>query len=155
VIDGLVAFRDLEPADLSDLDWSGGDAHLKHVAGALGRAYGGEVVLLVGALPNARLVAMGGVDLAKQPGVGVLWMLAVRDTLQSLGIGTALIDALERRAEDAGCVRARMNVEHDNPRALALYRRLGYADVGSEVESWPVTGDRTYVTVSTVVERAL
>jgi ribosomal protein S18 acetylase RimI-like enzyme len=82
-------------------------------------------------------------------------MIAVHDTLQSLGIGTALIDALERRAEDAGCVRARMSVEHDNPRALALYRRLGYADVGSEVESWPVTGDRTYVTVSTVVERAL
>lgn len=155
MIDGLVAFRDLEPDDLGDLDWSGGDAHLRHVAGALGRAYAGDVVLLVGILPNARLVAMGGVDLAKHAGVGVLWMLAVHEALQSLGIGTALIGALERRARDAGCATGRISVEHDNPRALALYRRLGYAAVGTEVESWSVTGNRTYVTVSTVLERAL
>jgi ribosomal protein S18 acetylase RimI-like enzyme len=155
VIDGLVTFRDLEPDDLTDLDWSGSSVHLTHVAGALGRAYAGEVVLLVGVLPNARLVAMGGLDLAKQDGVGLLWMLAVHEALQSLGIGTALIGALEGRARDAGCVTARMSVEHDNPRALALYRRLGYAAVGSEIESWPVTGNRTYVTVSTVLERAL
>ena len=155
MIDALVTFRDLEPADLSDLDWSGSDAHLSHVAGALGRAYAGEVVLLVGELANGRLVAMGGLDLAKQDDVGLLWMLAVHETLQSLGIGTALIAALEQRAREAGCGTARLSVEHDNPRALALYRRLGYLPVGSEVESWPVTDGRTFVTVTTVLERAL
>ena len=155
MIDALVTFRDLEPVDLSDLDWSGSDAHLSHVAGALGRAYAGEVVLLVGELANGRLVAMGGLDLAKQDDVGLLWMLAVHETLQSLGIGTALIAALEQRAREVGCGTARLSVEHDNPRALALYRRLGYVPVGTEVESWPVTGERTFVTVTTVLERAL
>lgn len=150
-----VTFRDLEPADLPDLDWSGGDAHLTHVAGALGRAYAGEVVLLVGSLPNGRLVALGGLDLAKAPTVGWLWMISVHETLQSLGIGTGLIAALEQRAREDGRTIARLSVEHDNPRALRLYRRLGYREVGSQVESWAVTGGRTYVTVCAVLQRGL
>ncbi len=154
-LDRLVAFRDLAPEDLADLSWSGEDTHLTEVAGQLGRSYAGGVVLLVGALPNGRLVAMGGLDLARQRGVGLLWMLAVHETLQSLGIGRRLIGALEQRARDRGCRTARLTVEHDNPRALALYRRLGFAEVGSTIESWPVAGGRTYVTACAVLERPL
>ena len=150
-----VRFRDLGPEDLADLGWSGGNAHLTEVAGQLGRAYAGEVVLLVGVLPNDRLVAMGGLDLRREPGVGLLWMLAVHETLQSLGIGGRLITALEQRAIEAGCGLARMTVEHDNPRALALYRRSGYREVGNTIESWPVAGGRTYVMACLVLERPL
>ena len=57
-----LSFRDLEPADLSDLDWSGGPEHIRAVAAALEAAYAGEVALLVGGLPNGRLIALGGVD---------------------------------------------------------------------------------------------
>jgi ribosomal protein S18 acetylase RimI-like enzyme len=155
VIARFITFRDLEPADLSDLDWSGSGTHLAQVAGQLGRADAGEVVLLVGALPNRRLVALGGLDLTRGGHLGLLWMLAVHETLQSLGVGTALIAALEERARSAGRTTARLTVEHDNPRALALYRRLGYRETGSAVESWPVAGGRTYVTVCTVLERRL
>ena len=154
-IAGAVEFRDLEPTDLSDLDWSGSDTHLTEVAGQLGRAYAGEVVLLVGTLPNGRLVAMGGLDLVKDPGAGVLWMLAVHETLQSLGIGTGLVAALEQRGREAGLAVARLSVEHDNPRAAALDGRLGYREVGSVVEAWPVTGGRTYVTACAILEREL
>ena len=150
-----VTFRDLEPEDLTDLDWSGGPTHLTEVAGALGRAYAGEVVLLVGVLPNRRLVALGGLDLVHTPGAGVLWMLVVHESLQSLGIGTALVAALERRAAEAGLDTARLTVEHDNPRAAAFYRRLGYREVGGTLESWPVTAGRTYVTACAVLERSL
>jgi ribosomal protein S18 acetylase RimI-like enzyme len=155
VIDQLVTFRDLEPADLDDLAWSGNGAHLTEVAEQLGRTYAGEVVLLVGALPNGRLVALGGLDLTRGDRIGLLWMLAVHETLRSLGIGTALVAALEVRARSARRTTARLTVEHDNPRALALYRRLGYREAGSAVESWPVTGGRTYVTVCAVLEHAL
>ena len=48
-MDELLGFRDLEAADLSDLDWSGGPEHLRAVAAALQAAYAGEVALLVGA----------------------------------------------------------------------------------------------------------
>lgn len=155
MIDQLVTFRDLQAPDLGDLAWSGSGTHLTQVAGQLGRAYAGAVVLLVGALPNGRLVALGGLDLTRGEHVGLLWMLAVHDTLQSLGIGTALVAALEARARSAGRTTARLTVEHDNPRAAALYRRLGYRETGSAIESWPVSGGRTYVTVCTVLERAL
>jgi ribosomal protein S18 acetylase RimI-like enzyme len=154
-MDRLVTFRDLEPADLSDLAWSGGDTHLTNVAAELGRAYAGEVVLLVGVLPNERVVALGGLDLTPGDRVGVLWMLAVHETLQSLGIGTALIAELEARARSARRTTARLSVEQDNPRALALYRRLGYREIGTTLESWPVSGGRTYVAACLVLEHDL
>lgn len=108
--------RDLEPADLADLDWSGGPEHLRRLAESLGAAATGQVALLVGALPNARLIALGEVDFRIEAGVGTIGMLAVHETLQSLGVGTRLIAALEHRAAASGCHRVRLTVEQDNPR---------------------------------------
>ena len=79
-------------------------------------------------------------------------MLSVHETFQGLGIGTLLIRNLEERVRERGVRAVRLTVEHDNPRAAALYRRLGYREVGDAIETWPVTGDRTYVTVCTVLE---
>jgi len=154
-VDIPLTIRDLEPADLADLDWSGGSEHLRTVAVQLTAAYAGDAALLVGALPNRRLVALGAADFRRVPGTAVLWLLAVHETLQSLGISTRLIRALEQRAVDQGCRRARLLAEQDNPRAAALYRRLGYRERGSVVERLPNSGGQTYVTVSWVLERAL
>jgi GNAT superfamily N-acetyltransferase len=41
------------------------------------------------------------------------------------GIGTALLEALERKARDGGIDRLSLSVERDNP-AVALYERLGF-----------------------------
>jgi ribosomal protein S18 acetylase RimI-like enzyme len=41
------------------------------------------------------------------------------------GIGTSLIEALEKRAADAGLERMSLSVEAANP-AVQLYERLGY-----------------------------
>jgi len=46
-------------------------------------------------------------------------------------------------------------VEHDNPRAAALYWRLGYRETGTVLDSWPVAGGRTYVTICTVMTKPL
>jgi ribosomal protein S18 acetylase RimI-like enzyme len=147
--------RDLEATDLADLDWSGGAEHVRALAAALQARYADEMAVLVLALPNERLVAVGAVDFRPDPGAGVLTMLSVHEHLQSLGLGTRLIAALEKRVRKRGLHRVQLSVEHDNPRALALYRRLGYREVGSRVESWPVAGGRTYVTVTAVLEREL
>ena len=50
---------------------------------------------------------------------------------QGHGLGTYLIEQLVVEAHDAGRP-ARARVERDNPRALALYRRLGFTEKGAE-----------------------
>lgn len=155
MVELALTVRELEPQDLGDLDWSGGPEHITAVAEALQASFTGEVVMLVVALPNGRLVANGGVDLRQDPESGVIWMLSVHETFQGMGVGTLLIGALEGRAAAAGRYAARIEVEQDNARAAALYRRLGYSEVGSVLDSWPTGGHRTYVTVCTVLERLL
>jgi ribosomal protein S18 acetylase RimI-like enzyme len=109
----------------------------------------------VGELPNGRLVAAGGADLRPVAGAGVLWQLVVHPLVQGLGLGTALVRALEERLRARGLEQARLSVEHDNPEAARLYRRLGYRELGSAVESWPVAGGRRYVTVTSVLGKSL
>jgi ribosomal protein S18 acetylase RimI-like enzyme len=147
--------RDFEADDLADLEWSGGAEHVHAVAEALTAAFQDQVVLLAVTLANGRLVAMGAADLRPYPGAGLLWMLSVHETFQNLGVGTRLVTELENRLRVLGLARARLAVEHDNPRAARLYRRLGYREVGATVDCWPVAGGRTYVTVNTLLERDL
>ena len=150
-----VTFRDLEPSDLTDLDWSGGSEHLAAIAEVLPLMVADEADYLVGELPNGRLVAAGGADLRPVPEAGVLWQLSVHPLLQGLGIGTSLVAELEERIRRHGRPEARLTVEHDNPDAARLYRRLGYREHGSAVESWPVAGGRRYVTVTAVLRKPL
>jgi ribosomal protein S18 acetylase RimI-like enzyme len=154
-MDVRLSFRDLEPDDLNDLDWSGGPEHIRAVAEALEASYAGEVALLVGCLPNDRLIAIGGVDFRPSEDAGSIWMLAVHERFQSLGAGAELIAALERKIIDHGRPLARMLVEHDNPEARALYERLGYSEAWPTLDSWPVAGGKTYVTACTIMERRL
>ncbi|CAA9400426.1 MAG: hypothetical protein AVDCRST_MAG75-2109 [uncultured Propionibacteriaceae bacterium] len=147
--------RALEPEDLTDLGWSGGPEHLTAIAEVLQGCWSGDTESVVIALPNGRLVAFGAVNFRRSPDYGELWMLSVHETLQSLGLGTVLIRALEARVRDRGLHRAQLGVEHDNPRAYRLYRALGYRDCGSRVEHWPAAGGNTYVTVCTVMEHRL
>lgn len=150
-----MTFRNLEPSDLADLDWTGGSEHLTAIAEQLPLMVTGEVEYLVGMLPNGRLIAAGGADLRPVVNAGVLWQLSVHPLLQGLGVGTAMIAELESRLRARGCTEARLTVEHDNPDALRLYRRLGYHEHGSAVESWLVAGKRRYVTVTTVLRKML
>lgn len=52
---------------------------------------------------------------------------------RSQGVGRLLVTALARRARERGAAYLRLSVDEHNTRALAFYRRLGFADV---------TGDR-------------
>ena len=48
----------------------------------------------------------------------------------SQGTGTAIVRAAEALARDRGCHQTGLGVTDDNPRAAALYRRLGYQETG-------------------------
>jgi ribosomal protein S18 acetylase RimI-like enzyme len=128
--------RDLTVADLPSCAWSGSATHLTSIAKALERARRGEVDYLAVCPPSGLPVALGGIDYAQHPGAGTLWQLAVHGALQSCGIGTILIRAAEQRILDRGLHRAELGVEESNPRARALYDRLGYVAYGRAPESW-------------------
>jgi ribosomal protein S18 acetylase RimI-like enzyme len=131
-----LTIRDLTRADLPACAWSGSATHLVSVAAALDRAERGEVDYLCACPPSGLPVGLAGVDYARSPGAGTLWQLTVHRALQSLGIGTLLIRAAEQRIRARGLDRAELAVEQSNPRARALYERLGYVEFDRETQAW-------------------
>jgi ribosomal protein S18 acetylase RimI-like enzyme len=154
-----VVVRDLTPADLPACAWSGSVSHLVHVAHELERAAAGEVDYLAVCTPAGLPVAIGGVDYQAAVGAGTLWQLGVLPALRSCGLGTVLIRAAEDRIRSRGLRRAELGVEESNPRARALYERLGYAAYGSRPDSWDVeTPDgppHRYETMCTLMRKDL
>ncbi|MFF5789582.1 GNAT family N-acetyltransferase [Streptomyces sp. NPDC012693] len=65
--------------------------------------------------------------------------LDVRAELRGQGIGTALIRAAEELARTRGRTAMGLGVTRDNPRAAALYARLGYRPVVAYTDRWSWT----------------
>lgn len=151
--------RDLTPEDLPQCGWSGSAAHLVAIAKALERAGRGEVEYLAACPPSGLPVAIGMIDYVMNPGAGTLEQLSVHWALQSCGIGTILIGTAERRILARGLRRAELGVEESNPRARALYERLGYVVYGSAPDSWDETAPDgsifRYETVCTLMRKEL
>ncbi len=152
-VDVEISFRDLQEADLDRLEWSGGPSHIVSLRAALQRAWAGEVDLVVGELRSGGLVACGAVDHAKNP--PELWMLSVHPAWQSVGVGTEMIAFLEGRIAERGGPVAGLGVELDNPRARALYHRLGYRTTGEKIDEWPDGSGALYVTICELMSKPL
>jgi ribosomal protein S18 acetylase RimI-like enzyme len=56
-----------------------------------------------------------------------LYSLAVAAHARGAGLGGALLARAEADAHDRGCTSMRLEVRADNPSAIALYERRGYA----------------------------
>jgi ribosomal protein S18 acetylase RimI-like enzyme len=128
--------NDLTFNDLDQIGWSGEPRHRVAVSEALSRVAGGEVAYLAVRVPSGVPVAKVGIDFARYPEAGYLWQFATHPDLQGLGIGSFLMTAAERRIVQHGRWVARINVELDNPRARALYERLGFESMGRDTETW-------------------
>ncbi|MEV7194579.1 N-acetyltransferase [Streptomyces sp. NPDC093510] len=154
-----LSVRDLVHADLAACGWSGSEHHLANVATQLERARLGEVEYLAVCPATDIPVAKGGVDYRVKEGVGTLWQLAVHPALQSCGIGTFLVESAELRIRNRGLRQAELGVEENNPRARALYERLGYVAYGSQPDSWdeqaPDGSLRRYETTCTLMRKDL
>ncbi|CAF1555820.1 unnamed protein product, partial [Didymodactylos carnosus] len=147
---GKMAFivRNLSMDELQFVSWSGSPTHLTYVAEAIERASKGEVDYLIIYVDGVPL-GIGGVDYMVNVGVGTLYQLSVHPDYESRGIGTALIQALEKRTVDRGCTAAELSVEIENARARALYERLEYSIIGTTTESWREEADDGTITVYT------
>jgi ribosomal protein S18 acetylase RimI-like enzyme len=154
-----LSVRDLAPADLASCGWSGSALHLESIAKQLDRARLSEVDYLAICPPSNLPVAIGGIDYQVRDGAGLLWQLAVHPALRSCGIGTLLIQAAELRIRSRGLRRADLSVEESNPRARALYERLGYIAYGREPDGWDELGPdgsvRRYETVCTLMRKEI
>ena len=127
--------RDLARADLPSCTWAGTDTHLAYVDQALERVSKGEVDYLALCDPADLPLAIGGIDYAARPGAGTLGQLVVHPAVRCCGLGTMFIAAAEERIR-RGLRCAALSVEDENPRARALYERLGYVACGGELASW-------------------
>lgn len=67
-------------------------------------------------------VIMGGYDGRR----GIVYHLAVEEAHRNGGLGTALMDELERRLQAKGCLKAYLLVTRDNPEVLEFYRQRGW-----------------------------
>jgi len=154
-----LTIRDLTAEDLPSCAWLGPATYLASVGRALERARRGEADYLAVCPPSGLPVALGGVDYAKTPGAGRLEQMGVHPALRSCGIGTLLIQAAEQRIRARGLHRAELKVEESNPRARALYERLGYLACGRGPASWDTEApDGTitrYETVCTLMRKEL
>ncbi|TDU89574.1 ribosomal protein S18 acetylase RimI-like enzyme [Kribbella voronezhensis] len=128
--------RDLTDNDLPACSFAGSELHLMQVAEQLNRARHGELDYLAVCTKADLPVAIGAVDYVPHPGAGLLTQFGVHPALQSCGIGTVLVAAAEQRISARGLDRAELAVELSNPRARALYERLGYVAYGEVLESW-------------------
>ncbi len=57
---------------------------------------------------------------------GLVYHLAVADPYRKMGIGTALMDELEKRMKQKGCIRTYLLVTHDNLTAIRFYENMGW-----------------------------
>ncbi|MFJ3908227.1 GNAT family N-acetyltransferase [Streptomyces vinaceus] len=136
-----LSVRDLTHEDLPSCGWAGDALHVRQLADQIRRAEAGEIDYLAVCTPVGLPVAVGGIDYTVRPGAGTLWQLGVHPALRSCGIGTLLIRSAEQWIAARGLTRAELGVEEDNPRARALYERLGYQAFGREPDSWDVVAE--------------
>ena len=102
---------------------------------SLQRHKAGEIVYLV-ALVRGRPVGHLGVDLIRVRDAAHLWQFGVLPPLQSHGIGSAMVARAEEAALAHDFTVAEIGAETDNPRARALYERLGYSLVDERDGEW-------------------
>jgi ribosomal protein S18 acetylase RimI-like enzyme len=130
-----VEIREIVEADLAGFhDWYGPDRD-ESFRRSFERHRHGEVVYLV-AHVRGRPVGHLGVDLVRVRDAAHLWQFGVLPQLQSHGIGTAMVAEAEDAASVRGFSIAEIGAETDNPRARALYERLGYKLIDERDGEW-------------------
>jgi ribosomal protein S18 acetylase RimI-like enzyme len=72
-----------------------------------------------------------------QPGVAELLSFWVAPQARGAGVAARLVSAVETWADERGTTVLRLSVRPDNDRAIAFYRRYGFADTGRPGDALP------------------
>lgn len=132
-IGSRVVIRRCRASDLDALEWSGAFTHDRQIIDwAFARTRARTMLMLVAEASRAH-VGQAWIDLARAPGVGLVWALRVKPAWQGCGIGARLVRACEREITARGRGVAALEVEPQNDEARSLYERLGYIHVRCEL----------------------
>jgi ribosomal protein S18 acetylase RimI-like enzyme len=137
--------RPLEERDLKALEWDGTYLCFRRLfRQAFEDMCKGKRLLLVlekkpsGAIIGQIFIQWNSSDsrFADGWGRGYLYSLRVKPDFRGRGLGTQLIRAAESALQQKGMHTASIGVEKTNPRARALYERLGYRVVAEDPGRW-------------------
>jgi ribosomal protein S18 acetylase RimI-like enzyme len=131
-----VTIGDLRDDEVAGLGWAGGPSHCESVTQELAGRDAGVLDYLAVRGPAGLPSAVGAVRFDRRRDSGTIYQLSVMPHLQSCGVGTMLIGALENRARDRGASHADLGVSDGNPRARVLYERLGYVEFARGTDEW-------------------
>jgi ribosomal-protein-alanine N-acetyltransferase len=126
--------RDLDPLSLLDAALFGVNAWSRAAMSAELEA-AGDTRIMQAAVSDGVLCGYGVLMVIAD--TADLVRVAVAAEHQRRGIGSRLVEALVGRATSAGCAQMMLEVAWDNAPASALYRRHGFAEIGTRRGYYP------------------
>ena len=127
-----VRVRPCSESDLASLEWWGWYSSQRNcIRDAFERHRSGRGLVLVAesqGFPVGQIWA--DFDRYAREPVAFLWGVRIIPGLRGAGIGRRLLAAAEKASASRGMTWVEISVEKDNPRARALYERLGYTLAG-------------------------
>jgi ribosomal protein S18 acetylase RimI-like enzyme len=139
------AIRPIGERDLPALEWDGAYLHFRRL---FRQAYedmrtGTRHLLMIEYRPTGEMVGQvfiqwSSSDPRYADGArrGYLYALRIKPAFQCRGLGTRMLNAAEDELRRRGMDTASIGVEKNNPRARALYERLGYRILADDPGRW-------------------
>jgi len=136
--------RQVSEADLPALEWDGEYKKYRRMYANLYQDYlAGKTLLWVVELPHGEIIGQtfillngGDKDTADGRHRAYLFALRVKRNYQNLGVGSRLLQFVEKDLRSRGFSIITLNVAKENKSALRLYQRQGYQITGPRSGIW-------------------
>lgn len=142
-----LVIRQVEEADLKPLEWGQEYKKYRRMYSSLFRStQKGKSLMWVVEIPQGEIIGQAFVmlksserDAADGESRAYVFAFRVKQQWRNKGIGAYLMHFIEDDLDRRGFKFVTLNVAKDNPKALRLYRRLGYRITGSRPGIWSYT----------------
>jgi len=142
--------RQAVKSDLPALEWGGEYTHFRRLyADVYAGVVQNNALMWIAELPEKGLIGQLFIslistrfELADGQTRAYVYGFRVKPGYRGQGIGTAMLQTVEKDLRWRGFNRVTLNVSKDNDEARRLYERLGYQVVGNEAGRWSYLDDQ-------------